>query len=304
MYIDEVERRTLRIENPMQQVIIFALTLVLLPTAVSAQVAQPTPPDSLVKVELTDGSSFVGTITASSAESITLHTTGGADVTIPRGNITKTVPAPGQVVEGKYQRPDPNYSRLLFIPTARALEPGAGYFADYWLFFSFLGVGVGNGFTAAGGISLFPGADNQIFYLAPKWTFYRENDRSLAVGVLHFGLTGETLDRAPGIAYVVGTVGTSHRALSVGLGYGYLGEDFANDPMLVVGGEFQTSDYLKLLGELWIPPATSTKLMLAGVRVFGEHVSGDFGFMYAAFSSESSDFPVIPWLGLAYNFGN
>ena len=37
--------------------------------------------------------------------------------------------------DGIYYATDPNYTRLFFAPTARALKKGSGYFADYELIF-------------------------------------------------------------------------------------------------------------------------------------------------------------------------
>ena len=40
--------------------------------------------------------------------------------------------------KGEYWFPNPNTTRLFFAPTARTLEKGDGYFADYYLFFPLL----------------------------------------------------------------------------------------------------------------------------------------------------------------------
>jgi len=134
-----------------------------------------------------------------------------------------------------------------------------------------------------------------LLYIAPKYTFLNKSNMDLSAGVLYMRIP--SFSKGAGIAYGVGTFGSNDNALSVGIGYGFVDGDFADKPMLTLGGELRVSRYVKLISENWLFPAGDVGLLSAGLRFFGERMAGDFGFFVP---TEESDF--IPWLGFAYNF--
>lgn len=105
------------------------------------------------------------------------------------------------MVRGELWRTDPNHTRLLFAPTARALKAGQGYFSVYEIFFPFVAVGVTDFFTLSGGFSLFPGVESQLLYIAPKITPVHLEKFDLAAGVLYIKIPEE--DEGAGILYSV-----------------------------------------------------------------------------------------------------
>jgi hypothetical protein len=253
------------------------------------------------RLVLTDGSELIGSIIAEDSASISFKTLSGISITIPKKQV-KTVDAlSGEIDRGEYIRPDPNHTRLLFSPTARPLRSGQGYFSAYQIFFPLLAVGVGDFLTLAGGISLFPGAESQLFYLAPKITPLNTRTVSLAGGVLYMNATSSSFDGV-GIIYGVTTIGGRNASLTTGLGWGFHGEDTADRPALMIGGDIRASNSVKLITENWIFPDSDIHLISFGIRFFGENLSADLGFVYPA-GSGISGFPFLPWLGFAYNFG-
>jgi hypothetical protein len=256
----------------------------------------------VTKVALTDGSELIGTVVGEDSTSIKFRTIGGVEVVLPKSSVSSIKPVAGNIVGDRFYKRDPNYSRLFFGPTARALERGHGYFADYWLFFTFLGVGVGQGVTLAGGTTIFPSAEGQIAYLAPKVTFLSDGSTNLAAGAIHFiplGVGDE--DPGVGIAYIVGTLGNPDNAVTGGAGWGYAGDDMADQPVLIAAWEKRISNSFKFMTEAWFPPGAEG-IVAFGFRAFGEKIAGDFALIHPINADFDGGFPFVPWLGIAYNF--
>ena len=109
-----------------------------------------------------------------------------------------------------------------------------------------------------------------------------------------------------GIVYGATTYGTPRAALTVGLGYGYVGGEFSDNPVLLIGGEAQAGNSIKFISENWFPIGSDVSLLSLGIRAFGDNLAVDFGFFYPLYrgSGIPSGFPLIPWLGMIYNFGH
>jgi hypothetical protein len=268
-----------------------------------AQIGSTFTPSRPARMSLNDGSEILGSVEAEEPDTVRFRTAGGLRLAMPRSQIRSIILLPGRFEGGKYLRPDPNYTRLLFAPTARPLKSGQGYFSAYEVFFPFLAYGVGDHLTLAGGMSLFPGASAQLFYLAPKATVYNSEKLSLAGGVLYLNATkGFEEFEGAGIVYGVSTYGSGDRAVTGGLGWGFFGDDFANDPILMLGGELRLSNSVKLVTENWFPPKSEAYPLSLGVRFFGDRLAADIALIYPA-GVETEGFPFMPWLGFAYNFG-
>jgi hypothetical protein len=255
----------------------------------------------LQKIILKDGSEMIGRVESRDSGLIRFRTLSHVSMTIPNSQVQEIEMLSGEVVGGEYRRTDPNQTRLLFAPNARSLEAGQGYFSAYEIFFPFVAVGVTDFVTLGGGMTLFPGASDQLFYLAPKVRAVHLQDFDLAGGLLYLNSTGGSSDGV-GILYGVGTYGTSNAALTVGLGWGFAEGEVKDKPILLLGGEARISNSVKLITENWIPPNSDVSLLSFGIRFFGDHLAADLGFMYPA-GSDISGFPFLPWLGFAYNFG-
>lgn len=107
----------------------FALTS---PGLASAQQPkQSFPADAVLSVSLKDGTILVGRITEEDVEQLTMQTLLGLTVRVPRSAIVSIREAAVPTAAGRFTRPDPNYSRLMFAPTARPLRKGDGYFSDH-----------------------------------------------------------------------------------------------------------------------------------------------------------------------------
>lgn len=257
-------------------------------------------PGKTVRIILTDESELIGTILSEDASSIRFRTLAGVEMVIARDKIASIEAV--EIVGGKAVRLDPNRTRLFVAPTARPLRAGEGYFSVYEVFLPYFAVGVTNFLAIGGGVTLIPGASDQAFYVAPKITAVHVKNFDLAGGVLYMAPFSSTSDHV-GIVYGLGTFGTRRQALSVGLGWGFSGEGFANEPILLVAGEVQVSNSVKIISENWIPFGWEHKILSLGVRLFGRKLAADFAFMLPT-GVDMEGFPFIPWIGFTYNFGD
>jgi hypothetical protein len=254
------------------------------------------------RLTLQDGSEIVGTILQEDSLQVRFRSVSKILMTVPRSQISSMKPLSGNIVDGEYRRSDPNSTRLFFSPTGRPLKNGQGYFSAYEIFFPSVAVGIGDIVSLWGGVSLLPGTEGQIIYIAPKITPVHIRNFDLSAGVLYVNTTVSS-SSGGGIIFGVGTYGSSDNALTVGLGWGFAGGDVANKPILVLGGEVRLSNSIKLISENWIPSWTDVAIFSFGFRFFGDNLAADLGFIRSSAKMETNGFPFIPWIGFAYNFG-
>jgi hypothetical protein len=253
----------------------------------------------LMKFVLDDETVLNGTILRTSPDSVTITTPAGIAISLPENKIRELRQSQMQLQGGNFYRTDPNSTRLLFAPTARGLRQGQGYFADYYIFFPTLAVGLTEFFAVGGGMSIIPGASSQLLYVAPKISFSPSRSIAIAGGFLHLGIPNQ--DDVT-ITYGVATLGSSQAAITAGFGLPVTNSD--DDAIFLFGGEIQTSNSSKIISENWIPTSGDAALSL-GVRFFGEHLAVDLAFITAKSLIEDIEgWPFIPWVDFAVNFGN
>ena len=205
---------------------------------------------------------------------------------------------------------DPNYSRLLFAPTARPLRQGEGYLADHEVLFPGVAYGLTENISLAGGLSVIPGLglSEQVFYLSPKVGFDLNDHASVAVGALvATGGGGEFDDRESArIGFAVGTFGSPRHSFTVGAGIGDTSSGFSDAvPILMAGGTTTMSRHVALVGETWMFLGQDFQLSEqpfgAGVRLFNDRLSADLGVILIGELIDEG-FP-IPWVSVSYHFG-
>src|SRR5688572_27077135 len=245
------------------------VALVLSGLAGPAEAAPPA--DRVVTVELRDGSRLVGRVVSEDETSLRIETTSGLQVTVPRTSVV-SLTAAGEGVSTRGT--DPNYSRLMFGPTARPLRKGDSYFADYELLFPGVAYGVTDNFTIGGGMSTVPGIGlgEQVFYISPKLGFELGPRSSVAVGALLAGFGDDFDDNVEDslrIGYAVGTFGPPSHSATVGLGVASVDDETA--PILMVGGAATLLRHVALVAESWMDvsnPDLSTQPVGVAIRFF------------------------------------
>lgn len=259
-------------------------------------------PEGTVRLTLTDGTTVIGIIEREDEEEIVIRTNSGAVMTIPAAQLESREELAGR----RFFRADPNQTRLFFAPTARALNSGSGYVSFYEILVPFVAVGAGPRVTLAGGVTINPGP-GRIFYAAPKVTVYQRPAMSFAVGALGVAVAGEGDGGTAGLLFGVGTLGPSHASITAGVAFGFVEGRFGENPALMLGGEYQLSNNVKLLTEnyLFVGEVEAGLLVSGGLRFFGDQLAADIGLVtLTALVDDLAGFPFVPWLGFTYNFGN
>ena len=209
-----------------------------------------------------------------------------------------------KVKKGSYWFPNPNTTRLYFAPTARTLKKGEGYFADYYIFFPSFAVGITDNITIGAGMSLIPGVsiDEQVYFFTPKVGLKATEKMHIAAGALILKFPNIDDDDGPivGILYGVTTFGSTDASLTAGLGFGFMDDEFADKPMVVIGGEKRISRRLSFVSENWILPGVDDVVISYGVRFFGEKLSVDLALVNVL--NENAIFPGVPYIDFVFNF--
>ncbi|MDQ7052832.1 MAG: hypothetical protein Q9P14_08060 [candidate division KSB1 bacterium] len=250
---------------------------------------------------LYDGTSIHGTLVAIRGDTLMVRTPAGLQIPVPDPLLLNVRNLHGEIKQGRFRRLDPNQTRLFFAPTGRPLKKGTGYFADYYVFFPTIAYGVSDNFALAGGMSLIPGASSQLLYFAPRFA-KRINDRvSAAMGILYMAIPEEGDDVTLG--YVVSTFGGAESAMTFGLGIPL--NQNASGSMLLIGGELQVSNNVKLISENWIfLGRDATLLFSGGVRFFGRRLAVDLALIGSDEFSAEEGFPLVPWVDFSVFFGH
>jgi len=252
--------------------------------------------ETLYEIRLTDGSVLFARVTEVEGDTIVLVTSGDLRLEVARSQIREVRVAEGRLVEGEFWREDQNLSRLFFTATGRALERGEAYIGTYFVVLPFFAVGVTDRFTMAAGAPLTFG-QLEPFYLAPKLQIIRTPGAEISVGTLIVFLNDEQV----GITYGVGTFGTKDHALTLGLGFGFAGDEFSSQPLAMIGGESRVSRRIKLVTENYFLPGETGVVYSGGLRIIGERFSTDLAIGGFVGGGESGC--CLPLVNFSYAFG-
>jgi hypothetical protein len=256
-----------------------------------------------------DGSLFVGRLLRATVDTVYFVSAGGP-ITVPRSAVLELRQVgKGAMRQGIYWAPNPNETRLFIAPTGRMLAQGEGYFSDTYLFLLLFAGGLTSNFTLGGGLSIVPSNDfftNNIYYITPKIGLVQTPSVNVAAGAF-IGFAGWDIDGSEdigsfGILYGVATLGSSDGSFSFGSGLAYGGGDWADRPIVMLGGEKRISRRMSLVTENYILPGESNAAVSYGVRFFGEKLAVDLAFWNAFGSDVDPIFPGIPYVAFAVKF--
>ncbi|MFQ5822741.1 MAG: hypothetical protein ACE5JB_01655, partial [bacterium] len=180
---------------------------------------------------------------------------------------------------------------------------GEGNFADFYVVFPTLAVGVTDFFMIGGGVSLFPGAESQLVYFSPKIRLIHRENFDLAAGMLYMGIPDEG---DLGAAYTSFSIGNPLGGFTFGVAVPFASEDSDLDsPAFLFGAETQVSNSAKFITENWWFTGVDGGLLLVsgGIRFFGERLSADIGLITSPEAFDDGGFPFLPWVDFAVSFG-
>ncbi len=259
------------------------------------------------RVVLTDGRTLVGTVVEVRADAVVL------DVRGVRSEVLRTQIA--RVEDpGRFERVDPNGTRLFVSPTARTMPRGGLRVSTAYFVIPNVAYGVTGNLDASVTASI-PVDGTGLISGTLKFAPIQREGFALAVGAQAGTVYGDDFDSGiGGTFYGVGTFGDATRAATVGV-YGiYAGsfgsnEEFevANGAAVVVGGEVQVSNAIKVMTEnAFLVPfeegAGGAGITSAGIRFFGERLAADVALPLFVFGDGESKFlPVpIPLINISY----
>jgi len=257
-------------------------------------------------IKLRDGSSIVGHVTDVGADSVRFVAAGGT-LSIARLDIVEVREvAKASMRKGEVWPVSPNATRLFFAPTGRMLDRGEGYFNDTYLFFVSVQGGLSSRFNLGGGLSVLPLDDftDNVLFITPKIGVVATPKFNMAVGGLA-GWVGALADEGEnssfGILYAVGTAGSRDQSLTFGTGVAYAGGQFADRPVVLLGGESRLGRRVSFVTENYLIPNEDVNGVISyGLRFFGEKISVDLAFWNAP--GEDMFFPGIPYVAFSVKF--
>jgi hypothetical protein len=246
---------------------------------------------------LRDGTRAYGRVEHSESGLVTFVTTAGATIEVQAAEIVSVHAVNGRVVDGDFRRADPNPTRLFFGPTARSLKQGAGYFGIYEIVLPFVQVGLTDRISFGAGTPLiFGDGSARPFWITPKVQVYASESVQASVGVMHFLNVG---DGNFGIAYVVGTRGTTDSAVTGGVGYAYDRSYSSKNgaAVVMIGAEHRITRGMKILTENYI--FNGGGILTGGVRWLGERFSADLALVAPTDGGTTVAFPLV---NVVYSF--
>ena len=260
-------------------------------TSPAGATGQPRP-DAVEVYELVlkDGSRLFGSIERENGDEVVFRTQAGATITARRQDIVSLKLVKGRIEAGEFIRTDLHRSRLFFAPTGRSLDKGQVSVGVFEFIAPFVQVGVTDDFSIGGGTPLIFGIEDfdRPFWVTPKYRLFNSEQVQASVGVLHVFDTSE--GNSAGIAYGVGTFGSSDNAVTAGVGMAYSGDDRGGIVML--GGERRVHRSMKLITEnyMW---KNGDGIISGGVRFIGERLSADLALAVPFGLGDVIAFPVV-----------
>ncbi|MCB0637088.1 MAG: hypothetical protein KDC54_10750 [Lewinella sp.] len=279
------------------------LTTLLLPCfflLIQATLSGQEPADTVNwRIELKDGTEFVGQILHEDATTIEFKTLSLGVINIPRAEVARMTRLAGaRVVEGALWLDNLQATRYLWAPNGYGLRKGEGYYQNVWVLFNQVSYGITDNFSL--GLGMLPlflfGGDAPIpIWITPKFSIpVSPGEFSLGGGALLGVILNET-DASFGIAYGVTTFGDRDKNLTLGLGYGFAGGDWAERPTLNLSAMIRYSPRAYFITENYY--LGSIGLLSLGGRTVWPKLSLDYGLVIPI--GEDLGLVGIPWLGLS-----
>jgi hypothetical protein len=263
---------------------------------------------TMVQIETTDGNNFYGHIVNEDNDKLILQIDGMGEVSFLKKNIRRrNVIESGRVKDGKVWFDNPQSTRYFWSPNGYGLKKGEGYYQNIWVLWNQFAYGVTDHFSVGGGIIplfLFGGAPTPVFF-TPKFSVPVAKDKfNLGAGALIGTVLGES-ETGFGIVYGTSTFGSHDQNISLGLGYGFAGGEWASSPLLNMGAMFRLSPSWYFISENYYFgfDGESGGVVSAGARWIIKKAALDFG-LFTPVGGDIGEFIALPWLGFTIPFGN
>ncbi|MEK6478781.1 hypothetical protein WJR50_14640 [Catalinimonas sp. 4WD22] len=268
--------------------------------------AQEQTGELLWQVETKDGNVYYGKILSQSQEILRLETENLGILNIPVENIRSVRELnENEVKAGDIWPENAQATRYFFAPNGYGLRKGESYYQNVWIFFNQVSVGVSDNFSLGLGmvpLFLFAGAPTPV-WITPKFSVPVKKDKlNVGAGALIGTVIGEG-STGFGLAYGVITVGDRNKNLNVGIGYGFADGEWADIPLINLGGMLRLSPKGYLLTENYfvVVDGSAFGTLSLGGRTVWNRFSLDYGG-FIPFNA-GDRLTIIPWLGFVVPLG-
>ncbi len=270
--------------------------------------ARETSEEKLVRIEMKDGSEFMGTLVGETEAEVVIRTEKLVLMTIKKDGIKsmKEIP-PEHIVRGEYWAPNPQSGRHFWSPTGYGLKAGEGYYQNLWVLFNQVSYGISDNFTI--GVGIIPlflfGVEVSYtpIWITPKFSVPLKKELiNLGGGAIIANIPGDF--GIFGIAYGLTTFGDRDRNLSIGLGWGFADGEFAEHPMINISWMIRTGKRGYLVSENYFFSAGNENVLILslGGRTLWNRFSLDYGLFRPFSKYWPSEFIAFPWLGFVIPF--
>lgn len=268
--------------------------------------AQTSGDSVMVHIETKDGNEFTGNVVRQDAETIYLQTQNFGELAIKKTDIkSKERIQSNQFKNGEVWFANPQSTRYFWSPNGYGLKEGEGYYQNVWVLWNQFAYGFTENFSIGGAmvpLFLFGGTPTPVFGTA-KFSFPLKKEKiNIGVGAIAGTVIGE-LETGFGIVYGLSTFGSHDKNLTVGLGYGFGGGEWASAPTVNLNGMLRLTNRWYLLSENYFITVSQDNavVMSMGGRWIIKKAALDFGLVLPVI--EDTDFVALPWLGFTIPFG-
>lgn len=263
---------------------------------------------NLYQVVVNDATEFIGNIISECDTSYQFRTGKYGQFTILKSDVKKLVKIDkANIVKGKLWMDNPQSSRYLFMPDGYGLKAGEGYYQNIWVLLNQVSVGVTDYFSVGFGMvpTFLFGTSSIPVWVVPKFSVPVVKDKfNLGIGAFAGTVIGSS-NTGFGIVYGLGTFGDRNTNLSIGLGYGYAGGNFAKSPLISLAGMLRVSPRGYLITENYFIKAGNSEtigLISLGARSLLGKISLDYG-LFIPVVPDLDRVVALPWLGISIPFG-
>jgi len=240
----------------------------------------------IYKIELKDGSIFIGNILQKDSVNIVIRTSSIPKLEISISQIKSIDEVDkSNFKDGEYWFPNPHATRYLYGPSAIGLKKGEGYYQNTMLILNSFNVGITDYISIGGGLELIStfAERTPIFFITPKVGFKVAEKFHAGGGVLYANFPPGFLPRnrsSFGTVFITGTYGSLEHNITGSLGWGFVDGEFNERPIITLSGMTRVSKRAALVTENWlIPTSDYYGIFSYGVRFFGEKMAVDLAFI-------------------------
>lgn len=259
------------------------------------------------RIETKDGNEYIGKIVFDDREKVKLITKNIGELYLNKNDIVKIEAIQvSQIKNGVLWFNNPQASRYFWMPNGYGIKKGEGYYQNVWIFINQFTVAPTDHFSIGVGmvpLFLFGGTSSPVWVTGKFSIPVTPEKFNLGAGILSGTVLGEE-GTGFGIAYGLTTFGSRDKNVSIGLGYGYTGGEWANTPTISVSSMIRTSNRGYFLTENYYIDSGEESLVLISIggRRIVKKTGIDFG-LFIPFKSGMENFVAIPWLGITAPLG-